>query len=266
MSSTHDLPQDRAAVQAVPVAYADTETRLGFLRKVYTLFGSTMIVWAASTYLVMSNEGTLSWMFSIMGGGFLTFMLIMAALFVVLRMTANAYPLNIIALGIFGVVEGFLTAPLVYIAMASTADSPVAMEALQSGQLMTGAAGREVLAGGVGIVLQAFLLTATVFGGLTAYALTTKRDFLWLRGALWMGFALLFGIAILSFFGIGESLVGGMGWSIAWVVLMAGFVLYDTQNIMKRYPATAAASAAAVLFIDFVIMFKHILMLLMRRD
>lgn len=263
MSSTHDLPQDRAAVQAVPVAYADTETRLGFLRKVYLLFGGTMTVWAATSFLVMNNEATLGWMFNVMGGGFLTFMLIMAALFVVLRMTANTFPLNLIGLGVFGVVEGFLTAPLIYIAMATREGNEEAMVALQSGQLLPGT---ELAAGGAGIVLQAFLLTVAVFGGLTAYALTTKRDFLWLRGALWAGFALLLGILVLSFFGIGGGLVGGMGWSIAWVVLMAGFVLYDTQNILKHYPANAAPAAAATLFIDFVIMFKYILMLLMRRD
>ena len=43
-------------------------------------------------------------------------------------------------------------------------------------------------------------------------------------------------------------------------------VLYDTQNIMKRYPSNMAAAAAATLMIDFIIMFQRILMLLSRRD
>lgn len=262
MSSIHDLPQDRAAVQAVPVAYASTEERLGFLRKVYLMFGGTMAVWAASTYVAISNEALLGTMFRIMGGGFLTFVLIMAAMFIMLRVTANRYPLNLVGLGVFGVFEGLLTAPMVYLAMLMQPGNETQLAAIQAGELLPGTA----LTSGVGVVIQAFVLTVAVFGGLTAYALTTKRDFLWLRGAVYMGLALLVGIAILSFFGIGESLVNGMGWSIAWVALMAAFVLYDTQNIMKRYPPNAAASAAAVLFIDFVVMFWHILSLLSRRN
>jgi len=81
-----------------------------------------------------------------------------------------------------------------------------------------------------------------------------------------MGFFLLFGLAILAMFGIGESMQMGWGISVAWVLLMGGFVLYDTQNIMKRYPSNMAATAAATLMIDFIIMFKHILLLLSRRD
>ena len=104
------------------------------------------------------------------------------------------------------------------------------------------------------------------FADETGYALTTKRDFLWLRGALWMGFFGLMAIAVMSMFGMGGGLVSGWGFSAAFVVLMGGFVLYDTQNIMKRYPENMAAAAAATLLIDFIIMFQRILMLLSRRD
>jgi FtsH-binding integral membrane protein len=261
MNRTQDQPLQGAVGQAVPVAYADSVTRLAFLRKVYALFGGTMAVWAGCTFLVMSSSSTLEWMFGVMGGGFLTFMLVFAGLFLLLRMTANSFPLNLIGLGVFGVFEGFMTAPLVYLAMLSTSGSEQAMALMQAGQVDL-----SLVTQGAGIVAQAFGLTVATFGGLTAYALTTKKDFSWLGGALWMGFAVLFGIIVLSFFGVGEGLVMGWGFSLAWVILMAGFVLYDTQKILKTYPENAAATAAAVLFIDFVIMFKYMLMLLMRRD
>lgn len=236
----------------VPVAQADLRTRLAFLRKVYALFGGAMTLWAGTSLLVMTNEPLLAWTLNLFGGGFLPFLLIMAAAFLLLRVTAGSFPLNLIGLGLFGVMEGFLTAPLIFIALARTAP-----EAATTTELLT--------SGGT-LLTQAFGLTAIVFGGLSAYALTTKRDFSFLRAALYIGFFLLLGIGLLSMFGVGEGFVLGWGWSAAWVLLMSGFVLYDTQNIMRRFPASMAASAAAILLIDFVVLFKHILLLLSRRD
>lgn len=247
---------DHASAQ--PVAYADTPTRLAFLRKVYAIFGASMVLWMGTTLVVATTPSLMAVTMPLMMGGFLGFMLIMAAMFLLLRLTANNYPMNVVGIGLFSVLEGFLTAPLVYLALAK--GNEVAMAALAQGEFVEG-----IFNQGGGIVTQAFVITAAVFTGLTAYALTTKRDFLWLRGALWMGFFALVGIMILSFFGIGGGLMG-WGFSLAWVVLMGGFVLYDTQNILKRYPENMAVAGAATLLVDFIIMFKHILLMLMRRD
>lgn len=249
-------PAARAATEAV--AYADTQTRLGFLRKVYTIFGGAMVVWMGTTLAITMTPSLMEFTLPLMGSGFLGFLLLMGAMFLLLRMTANSFPLNLVGIGLFAVLEGFLTAPLVYLGLAS--GNPEAMNLLEQGQFTS-----SILSQGGGIVTQAFVLTASVFGGLTAYALTTKRDFLWMRGALWMGFFGLMAIVILSFFGIGGGIVGSWGFSLAFVILMGGFVLYDTQNIMKRYPENMAVAAAATLLIDFIIMFKHILILLMNR-
>ena len=112
-------------------------------------------------------------------------------------------------------------------------------------------------------MLQAFVLTLTVFGALTAYVLTTKKDFSFMRGALAIGLGLAIGISIFAMFGAGFAidLVSGTGWSIAMVLLFGGYMLYDTSNILHRYPANMAATAAAMLFYDFVIMFIHMLRL-----
>lgn len=250
-----------AQAAADSVYYADTGTRLAFLRKVYTLFSAAMVVWMGTTLLVTFNESLLSVSLGMMSGGFLGFILLMGVMFLLLRLTATAGTgISLLGLGLFGVLEGFLTAPLVYIATAASNSEEILMEGnraiIDSSMLLSANS----------VVMQAFALTCAVFGGLTVYALTTKRDFLWMRGALYMGFFALMAIVVLSFFGIGENLVTGWGMSAAFVLLMGGFVLYDTQNIMKRYPEHMAAAAAATLLIDFIIMFKHILMLLMNRD
>ena len=225
------------------------EQRLAFLRKVYTLFSCSMVLWMGSALWVSTNDKMLNLVMSIFGNGFIGLIVFMAALFGLLHLTRSANaPINYIGLGLFSLLEGFITAPLIKYSLMVTGGEGLAMTDPSN------------------VVLQAFVLTGMVFGGLTTYALTTKRDFSFLRGALWMGFFLLFGLAILAMFGIGESMQMGWGISVAWVLLMGGFVLYDTQNIMKRYPSNMAATAAATLMIDFIIMFKHILLLLSRRD
>ena len=225
------------------------EQRLAFLRKVYTLFSCSMVLWMGSALWVSTNDKMLNMVMGILGNGFTGMLIFMAALFGLLHLTrSTAAPLNYIGLGLFSLLEGFVTAPLIKHSLTVTGGEGLAMTDPSN------------------VVLQAFVLTGMVFGGLTTYALTTKRDFSFLRGALWMGFFLLFGLAILGMFGIGESMQMGWGISVGWVLLMGGFVLYDTQNIMKRYPSNMAAAAAATLMIDFIIMFQRILMLLSRRD
>ena len=46
--------------------------------------------------------------------------------------------------------------------------------------------------------------------------------------------------------------------------MSAGYVAYNTSQILHRMPANMAMSAAIVLFTDVVLLFKHILILLMR--
>ncbi|MBC8370411.1 MAG: Bax inhibitor-1 family protein [Planctomycetes bacterium] len=226
------------------------EQRLAFLRKVYTLFGASMVAWMGSALWVSTNDKVLGMVMGVFGNGFLGLIIFMAALFGLLHLTrSSAAPINYIGLALFSVLEGAVTAPLIKYSLMATGGEGLGMTDPSN------------------VVFQAFILTGLVFGGLTMYALTTKRDFSYLRGALWMGFALLFGIAILGMF-FDSMLAINMGWgmSVGWVILMGGFVLYDTQNIMKRYPSNMACAAAATLMIDFIIMFQRILMLLSRRD
>ena len=87
------------------------------------------------------------------------------------------------------------------------------------------------------------------------------QDFQFLRGVLMFGGLALLGIGIAGML-FGFSL--GLWYSAAIVVLMAGYVLYDTSAVLHRYPTTMAMSAAIVLFTDVVLLFKHILLLLAR--
>jgi len=86
------------------------------------------------------------------------------------------------------------------------------------------------LPGGTQIVMNALGGTGAVFLGLSAYALTTRKEFSWMGGMLMTGIlvAFLAGLGAIFFEMPGLSLaVSGM-----FVLLMAGLILYETSNII----------------------------------
>jgi FtsH-binding integral membrane protein len=111
------------------------------------------------------------------------------------------------------------------------------------------------------LVTQAGILTSVTFGGLTAYAFISRKDFSYLGGMLFVGLIALIGGGILNLL-LFHSL--GFSYWMAWVtvVLFAGFVLYDTSRIIHRYDSKGYVSAALALFLDFLNMFLAILRIL----
>ena len=118
-----------------------------------------------------------------------------------------------------------------------------------------------VLAAGPDLVSQASLITALTFGGLTVYVLWSGKDFSFLRGALFLLAMGLF-VAMIAGWLFGFSM--GMWISVGVVALCAGYILYYTSEILHRFPTNMAMSAAIILFTQVVLMFKHVLILLMR--
>ena len=86
-------------------------------------------------------------------------------------------------------------------------------------------------AGAMPVVVNALGLTAFVFFGLSAYALTTKKDFSFLAGFLTAGFFILIGAMVLSFF----TQIPGLQLAIsaAFVLFSSAMILYETGNIIN---------------------------------
>ena len=80
------------------------------------------------------------------------------------------------------------------------------------------------------IVMQAMGGTAAIFIGLSAYAVTTKKDFSFMGGFLMVGILLAFlaGLGAIFFQIPALSLTV----SAAFVLLMSGLILYETSNII----------------------------------
>ena len=111
------------------------EQRLAFLRKVYTLFSCSMVLWMGSALWVSTNDKMLGLVMGIFGNGFIGMIVFMAALFGLLHLTRSAgAPLNYIGLGLFSLLEGFVTAPLIKYSLTVTGGEGLAMTDPSNGQ------------------------------------------------------------------------------------------------------------------------------------
>ena len=119
------------------------------------------------------------------------------------------------------------------------------------------------MANGGDIVMTALGMTALTFLGLSAYVMTTKKDFSFMGGFLSAGaiVALIAMVAlfVLPMFGI-EVGAMHMAFSAFIVLLMAGFILYDTSNIVNGH-YTNYIMATVSLYLNIYNLFVHMLAL-----
>lgn len=232
-----------AELTAPPAAFAAVAERATFLKKVYGILllgilGFAATLWATAN-VPFANELAVDLGRLTMGHkwGWAIYMGIFVGGSMAVHALAEKRPINVLAFAAWVVLLAFLIAPIVL--------------------YVNRVRGPEV-------ITEASMLTALVFAGLTAIVFFTSKDFSFLKGILSLaGFALLaVGIAGAVF---GFSI--GLWFSAAIVVLMAGYVLYDTSTILHRLPTTMAMTGAILLFTDVVLLFKHILVMLSsRRD
>ncbi|MEJ7729742.1 MAG: Bax inhibitor-1 family protein [Polyangiaceae bacterium] len=113
-----------------------------------------------------------------------------------------------------------------------------------------------------GTIQSAALVTMAGFGGLTGIAFWTRKDFSFLGGLLkWAGILAL--VTILAGVIFGFSL--GVFFSVAMVGLAGASILYDTANVMHRYPEDRYVGAALELFASVAMMFWYVLRIFSRR-
>lgn len=109
-------------------------------------------------------------------------------------------------------------------------------------------------------IWQAGIMTVGLFGGLTAYVFISKKDFSFLRGMVTTGLIILVLGSVVNIF-LGSSAVG-FGIAVAALLLFAGYVLYDTSNIIRRYPTNEYIAGALSLYLDFWNIFLALLRIL----
>ena len=109
------------------------------------------------------------------------------------------------------------------------------------------------------MVMTAMGATAAIFVGLSAYALTTRKDFSFMGGFLMVGIltAFLAGLGAIFF----QMPALSLAVSAMFVLLMSGLILYETSNII-RGGETNYVMATVTLFVSIFNLFTSLLHLL----
>lgn len=139
-----------------------------------------------------------------------------------------------LAMLLYIIVEAFIFVPILYVAIYYT--------------------------GAPNLINQAAILTLALFTGLTYIALTSKKDFSFLRNAITIGGFVAIGLIV------GGMLFGfslGLWFSVAMVALAGGSILYQTSNVLHHYNKEQHVAAALGLFASLMLLFWYILSILM---
>jgi FtsH-binding integral membrane protein len=225
------------------VATLGVSDRVSFLRKTYAHLGISLIAFAAIAGGMMRFAPELSLRFSAFAfsGWNIVFTLIAFLLvgYGAERLARSQTSRGLQYLGLFlGVaLYGLLLQPLLW-------------------RLLIQFGGR----GAPAILGQSIIVTLTIFVGLTATVFITKKDFSFLRGALVVALFTAIGIAL------GAAILGfslGMVYSGFVIMVMAGYILYETSMVMRDFPPTHHVAAALMLFSTVATMFFHVLRLIM---
>ena len=215
--------------------------RVDFYKKTYLHVAYGVLVFILVEYLMLSSDAivkialslTQGKMWFIMLGGF------MLATSYAERMAIKSHDRNKQYLGylIYIIAEAFIFVPMLYI--ATTID------------------------GGGQILKQASVLTLSLFTGLSAVVLFTKKDFSFMKRFLTIGFFIALGLIAAGLL-FGFNL--GLWFSVGMIVLAAGSILYQTSNLIHQYSTDQYVSAAIGLFASLMLLFWYILSIFLSRD
>ncbi|MBO6751722.1 MULTISPECIES: Bax inhibitor-1/YccA family protein [Spongiibacter] len=115
------------------------------------------------------------------------------------------------------------------------------------------------LPNGPSLVMQALGGTAIVFFSLSAYALTTRKDFSFMGGFLMVGLLVIVGASIANLFF--QVAAVSLAISAAAVFIMSALILFDTSRIIHG-GETNYIRATVALYLDIYNLFVHLLSLL----
>ena len=110
--------------------------------------------------------------------------------------------------------------------------------------------------GSANLPIQAGIVTLAVFGGLTVAVFLSGKDFSFMGPILWAGSFLALGIVIAA---VAFGFTLGLVFCGAMVALAAGFIIYDTSNIMHRYGTNEHVATSLELFASVALLYYYIL-------
>ncbi len=206
---------------------AHSKSSLGiFIKQTYQLFAASLLAASAGAYIGLG-------MAQVISSWFIALVILEFALLFGLYAAKKKAGLNLILLFAFTFISGLTLAPL-----------------------LTSILG---MAGGGSIVANAFMLTTVAFGGLSMFAMNTKRDFSVMGKMLFITLIVVVVASLMNIF-FQSSLMQLVIASVS-AILFSAFILYDTQNIIKGHYETPIEGAIA-LYLDFLNLFIALLQIL----
>ncbi|AXX88458.1 Bax inhibitor-1/YccA family protein [Malaciobacter marinus] len=201
---------------------------MSFLKATYQLFAGSLLAATAGAYIgldiVSIIAGPVMW---------ILFAIELGLIFFVIPRVKHTPGVNLAVLFAFTFITGLTIAPLLTAIFA--------------------------MPGGASIVGQAFLMTSVAFGGISMFAMTTRRDF------SSMGKFLFIALIIMIVAGISNIFIQSSMFQLviasAGALLFSAFILYDTQNII-RGGYDSPVEAALSLYLDFFNLFISLLQIL----
>jgi len=203
------------------------ESSMGvFIKQTYQLFAASLLAASAGAYIGIGMAKTISsWYWGLV---------ILEFVFLFGLYAAKRKPgLNMVLLFGFTFISGLTLVPLLAHTLGMT--------------------------GGASIVANAFILTTVAFGGLSVFAMNTKRDFSSMGKMLFITLIVIVVAGIINIFFHSPILQLAIA-SIS-SILFSAFILYDTQNIIKGAYETPIEGAIA-LYLDFLNLFISLLQIL----
>ncbi|NRA96917.1 MAG: Bax inhibitor-1 family protein [Planctomycetes bacterium] len=229
------VPQADWIQGAITVEQTGAEARREFIRKTYVHFILGLMAFCGVVWAAMSSDAVMGALFRV---NIFVWLIAMIGLSIGYRWffaSANITT-HYVGFGLTIALQGLFTAPLFWLAQNAFP--------------------------GQNILRDAFMLTSLGFGGLTGFVLISKKDFSFMGGFLSAATMIVMGILILGMF-MGNGDWGGLLMSGAILLLFAGWVLYDTSVIQKHLPLNGYVFGATMLFIDFVVILRQVVFLLM---
>ncbi len=225
------------------VADAPVDARATFIRKTYTHLALAIYAFAAVCWFMFQTLPIDRWMQGLGQAGNMSYIMLALMLgFMVVSWVANSWAhsetsvnLQYAGLVLYVFAQAVMFVPILWIAQHFTLQ--------YAGQ-------------NINVIGAAGVTTLLIFGGLTAFVWLTKTDFSFLGAALGIG-----GMAALAAI-VASVLFGfhlGIWFSVLMVAFAAGYILYDTSNIMHHYRPTQHVAASLALFASVALLFWYVL-------
>lgn len=226
---THSIVDD--FMYGSNVAAAHVYIRMGFLRKVYGILTSQLLLTTIIAAVFMMHEGIKEY---VQKNNWMILVALLGTLVVLfpLMIKRHETPTNYILLGAFTVMEAYTVGVIV-----TFYDKLV--------------------------VLEAFVLTLGVTVALTIYTLQSKRDFSSWGAGLFACLWVLILAGLLQLFFPTEMIDKAI--SIGGALLFSLFIIFDTHMLMHKLSPEEYIVATINLYLDIINLFLHLLKLLGER-